>query len=197
MGGWGYARRLRPAAERRREARPPRAGGPGAQSSVERVRGDFGALLVVLLPEFHGPDVRGDEDDAAEKRAQRAGDERRGQRLEEQHGGVCGRAKEDGASAPGLRTSPQTGPGPPEAVSSAGGERRARALRACVAPCGALGGTRPPGRVSPPRIIPVRTQRPRCDSWQRLNVSGLTTMVSFHWDIVSGTKHILASFLEY
>lgn len=69
------------------------------QSSAKQVRGDFRALLVVLLPEFHWPDVRSDENDAPEKGAQRAGDDRRGERLKEEHGGVWGsRAKEDGAS---------------------------------------------------------------------------------------------------
>lgn len=63
---------------------------PKRRSQQEQVGAHCGALLVVLLPELHRPDVRGDEDDTPEKRAQGRGEGGRGHRLKEKQGGVWG-----------------------------------------------------------------------------------------------------------
>lgn len=46
-------------------------------------------LLVVSLPELHGPGVGCDEDDAAQEGAQGCGEDGGGEGLEEEHGRVC------------------------------------------------------------------------------------------------------------
>lgn len=47
-----------------------------------------GSLLVVPLPEFYRPWIRGDKNGAPEKRAERCVEERRDERLQQQHGRI-------------------------------------------------------------------------------------------------------------